>query len=47
MRSVHVIIFSYNRAMQCESVIRSIIKNLKGANIFISVIWHATDKLIL
>lgn len=44
MRSVHIIVFSFNRAMQCESVLRSIIENVKGCKIVISVLWHANPE---
>jgi len=38
----HIILFSFNRAMQCESVLRSIRLHVKSKNLTISVVWRAT-----
>src|SRR4026209_1508928 len=39
----HIIVFSFNRAMQCESVLRSILKRVKARRLTLSVVWRATD----
>lgn len=38
----HVIVFSFNRAMQCESVLRSILHHVKTPRLTVSVVWRAT-----
>lgn len=38
----HIIVFSFNRAMQCESVLRSIRARVKTPHLTISVVWRAT-----
>lgn len=40
---IHIIVFSFNRAMQCDTVLRSIVLHLGGADVTVSVIWHATE----
>jgi len=30
--------------MQCESVLRSILQHVKGVQVYVSVVWHATGK---
>lgn len=42
VRSVHIIVFSFNRAMQCDTVLRSIVQWVRGASLHVSVVWHAT-----
>ena len=38
----HIIVFSFNRAMQCESVLRSIRERVKTPHLTLSVVWRAT-----
>jgi hypothetical protein len=40
----HIIVFSFNRAMQCESVLRSIFEHVKVRNLTMSVLGHATGE---
>ena len=42
MSSFHIIVFSFNRAMQCESVLRSIRERVKTPRLTVSVVWRAT-----
>ena len=38
----HIILFSFNRAMQCDSVLRSIRRHVKTDDLTLSVVWRAT-----
>jgi len=40
----HIIVFSFNRAMQCESVLRSILERVKTDKLTVSVVWRATGE---
>lgn len=40
----HIIVFSFNRAMQCESVLRSILEHVKTPRLTLSVVWRATGE---
>jgi hypothetical protein len=42
--TVHIIVFSFNRAMQCDSVLRSILLHVKASHLKVSVIWRATGE---
>ena len=39
---IHLLVFSYNRAKQCDHLLRSIQQHLAGLPVDISVVWHAT-----
>ena len=38
----HIIVFSFNRAMQCESALRAIREHVKTPRLTLSVVWRAS-----